>query len=1477
MQPQRVPINPSAPASLAATKAFGRDRDTTSGLSNAAAAQALRTHVITPTPVGDTVTKRMARRNSASSNGSSARPPPNTLRRHSSSGSMTERSFRAPSPARGSPAPPGAPPVPPVPQHIPDSGVVHRRASSLEPSSRGTSPAPRVTGRVRGSSVDSGTQTVPASRQPPTSGLAHVAEEEGTPRSSVNFSRPMSPGLAKSKHSASPQTGTGWFTGPVLDEEAVQRTASPRPKSSSGLSNFDAHRTQYSIQNAADRPVKKHHVSHSVEGTRLANGGMRAKPSGTALHPRSFLPPRTVDPNSPDAVYDPSSRTFIHKQDAMARHRELHEAFEEPEKPIQQYVSHHVDNYRSKQRQVQRSPAPIRQSVQYDVPLASQRRDHVAPQSVSYRPDHTSHAPESGVNDILDERRHEDTAVASSRPKNIVEDPSAVPAVNHASSQKAASAKDDLHHQVPDPIIPVPATAPTPTPTNTVASENHGRVRTVHDSRSSLSPPRSAHFAPVAVELDGEKHKPPPRSSSPAKSALKSSPSVSNRDGSPVVQANRLSEKGAPSDVSDTTSDDGAKKRRSMRVSFEATPVIAGISAYPDPQTPVAPAGLGTSKWSPISEKENEFEDLMKPRAALPVFGSIRTKERRSPPEDFAEKITETVSSTPMTASVGSIGDPSHSSNDHALGNIVAQDFAHKQNRLEESGYVSDSSLESSSQKHGDVQSSLVPEPKSLTAPIDEKSSTPGSLAERIVDVPNIALLPPTPNVQERSEPTYNGLTIPGGWDDEAPKQEFQAVEPASERANKTPPIAPVPAPHQHSLIFNEDNDSDSDNSSVYSDAYEDLTDAEGGFGSIDAMVERPVVLSPSGLMSSKYADKATTGGSTSKLREETSISNDAELVASRKQPENERKEERSNAATPFSKTVAPAPVPQSPPKPLKSALKKATPVQATEPQMKKTMRGESAITTRAPPSMRSSMRGSDTTLQAQPQMRKSMRGADSAPQSSTGLASSQQQMRKSMRESEPTRPTSPGLAASRHSMVQSESKTPRGALQKRHIPAAEPIAKSRPLSMPGVKPMVIPAPTYDSDSDGSASSFRRERSRANRNQGGRYTMRGSMRNNPAPTMRSDAAAPRPTPIRAISPPVSPSPAMRKSLRPSSPTQEPSKSSKFRLRSLSPVGRFRSNKSPERESPSTAQSKRMLMPAFGKQAKQKPLVASRENAPKAVSKSRIVDSSDEEDDEPRRRFQSRFVDSDSDDGEEYRLPPDLTPVRGIPRRAGEEDGDSTDLEEEEDHEKGGTSAQPAASGSMKGQANGTANGKGPLSGGSLRDSKHAPGLPSFEAGDKAKSKRGFFGLGRKKTVSSQSEVAPPTPVSEPDAVMQPTQQNRPMGLPLTPIEEDKDFGPVVSDSPEVKETREVKTAPKLQRRSTPEWPLPSPISAQVEERPMSSDGVPPRRPRFQMRQASTTSNVTAPVGDSPGRTVSFGRDGKKKKFQGLRRVFGIND
>lgn len=1534
MQPQRS-APPSASASLAATKAFVRNQASDANLSNAAAAAALRSHTTSPTPVGELVTKRMVRRGSNSSQGSQR---PQGLQRQSSSGSMTERSFRNSSPSGGSPI---VPPVPAVPQNISGasgSGSVHRRASSLEPVHRIGSPTQR--GRGRGASLDRGSAPSTNRTQRVASPLAQVSEEGRDQRQSVNFSRPMSPALTST--SGGPSASHGWFGGPVVNQEAVQRMASTsRPKSAGTASNGYLNNTAQSVQNASTRPVSTHYVQHGQEGTRLASGSMHTKPSGTAVQSRSFLPPRTqsprpVDPKSPDAVYDPSTRTFIHKQDAMNIHREQHEQVEEPP---QHYVAQHLQSAAPMQSGRGRTPSPLRYSVQ---PEQSPPRSVAQPllpmpsvteaRKFEDRPvTPPSSQPSSGA--TLARQHSEDFARVDIKPVDFVPIDTGRANTSQLSktelSPQFASNQDSSYPRIDDPAK---------TAANAPIAQVQNNVKT--ERKASLSPARHATFAPNTSVLAGLKHDPLPRSVSPAKSALKSSPSVSRRSNSPLGPTGHYSKAASVSGASDTASESGfGKKKKTVRVSFEQEPTIAGHAAYGDMDTPVSPAGPTPSK--PFPAAQDEFEDFMKPRPALPSFGSVRDKTRQRDEDESPQKVTETVS-TPMSASIASMSEPVEASSDLGLGHIVAQDFASKSEAtsdplpphvtsVEGSGYVSDSNYstdgESSVRKHADPASTSQsqtlpdPEPKSLTKPTSGDSSVLPTISEQVVEVPNIAVLPATPSPFQHPEPVFQNMSAPGGWtDDEEPQSATVASDSATAvpQPAKTayPPVqfAPIETPASYQQQLNQQtstprlsDDITDDDSSVYSDAYEDISDTDGGFGSINAIVESPVVGSSPGLKASKWATNSSTESPTPQpkssssplTRDRPADTSTSDWEAARAhwsdvnrprdhvdlpstqththaqsvaacvlQPpvqEEDLRKERKPAAKPAPKPIADsaprvsmseAPTristssqtSQTPQKPLKSALKKTTPSPAPAqapssavPQMRMSMRSAGPRDASAGQSqMRTTLRGNTSPgPRAAPQMRTSMRG-DAAP--ATSLA----------------------LAASRQS-TPADTRAPRGALQKKHIPAAVAASKARPQSLPAPAPkktMAAPAPTYDSDSDASASSF--QRSRARRAGGGGFA-RTSMRGPAAgPTLR--ASAPAPTQVRSISPPRAPQSNIRQSMRPSSP--EPVKSSRFSIRSLSPGGRFRKKAKDEPPVPPLPKPT-----TLGKQTKEKAPAPAKSSA----FKSRFADSSDEDEDRPS-RFRSRFADSDSEP-ETYELPPGLAPVRGIPRKAGEEDGDSTDLEEEVEDVR---PSKPAVTNApaTNGHTNGASTTQGAiLATGSLRDSKHAPSSPA------PKEKRGFFGMGKKKkvpvtpaTATTQSSQAPQPSSPTSDIPLPPQPRNRGRGGPLTPIgeDDDKELGlppQAITTSPQVKQSPR---SPKLQRRTTPEWPLAPPPPITGEERPMSSDGV-ARRPRFGRRQSSQFSTATSPVLDAQGRSVSFGRSGKKKKFQGLRRVFGIND
>jgi hypothetical protein len=219
---------------------------------------------------------------------------------------------------------------------------------------------------------------------------------------------------------------------------------------------------------------------------------------------------------------------------------------------------------------------------------------------------------------------------------------------------------------------------------------------------------------------------------------------------------------------------------------------------------------------------------------------------------------------------------------------------------------------------------------------------------------------------------------------------------------------------------------------------------------------------------------------------------------------------------------------------------------------------------------------------------------------------------------------------------------------------------------------------------------------------------------------------------------------------------------------------------------------------------------------------------------------------------------------------GDDDRDSTDLEDEDsDVERAG--ASKTLENGLSASTNGHVSG--------LQKSKHAPELPSFNAGKKGKAKRGLFRLGKKKAVAAEPSDAETEFPSGPsaDIPLPPPHRQRDPSRPLTPIGEEKAI-----------EVAPPQRSPKLQRRLTPQWgrsvsdswPLPSPVGAE-EARPQTSDGPATRktslRSTLSKGDASRPPTARTAIDPKTGKEVVVGRTGKKKKFQGLRRVFGLND
>lgn len=429
----------------------------------------------------------------------------------------------------------------------------------------------------------------------------------------------------------------------------------------------------------------------------------------------------------------------------------------------------------------------------------------------------------------------------------------------------------------------------------------------------SNSPVRQAHFGPVSSSLT-VKHSPPARSISPRKSALKqTSPS---RGASPSEESSEASANVAPRE------EHPVARKKSVRVSFDdGGTVVVGESASTNrtestvlssPQNTAGRRpwygniGRGKKELPPLDDDE-----IMKPRPALPSFGSVRDKKPRETIIDeggrpLVRPIGDITYSTPLTnhpktaeiygAAVGSLGQ----STDHALGSVLAREQEEKSKipanisrfreplppvvtTVEGSGYNSDSSsnseLEDTEAENPREavapqgrQSVVAKSSETLAGSDNPNSAIPAEVAHgdggiRDAPVPAISISQPTPPVTEKhiSKPYFD---VPGGFPEDdsdmsAPDAPEVATLPTSEvksyAGNRaalsemaaTPSTPAIPQPTSLSVA---EPPSDSE-SSIYSDAYEDLSELDGdGFQSLDAVVESPI--SPSGLVDPLHKER---------------------------------------------------------------------------------------------------------------------------------------------------------------------------------------------------------------------------------------------------------------------------------------------------------------------------------------------------------------------------------------------------------------------------------------------------------------------------------------------------------------------------------------------------------------------------------------------------------------------------------------------
>ncbi|KAJ8064927.1 hypothetical protein OCU04_007231 [Sclerotinia nivalis] len=1532
--------NVSASAATAAAQAFLSSQASNTSLSSAAAAAALRSRPTTPTSVADIQTKRTIRRNGSTSStrssvgGSVRGPPGSTLVRRGSSGSMTKRTFRDPSPSRSSPVPSAydAPPVPAIPKNINTAGgKSSRRSASMDaPGLRIASPPPTKPGG-RGSSLGP-SATASLGMGPRNPSVSSVSGMNGESRGSVNFSyptntRPLSPEgqrrlTCHQNSSVNPR---------IVSPNNQDLVYDPNTRRFLPLADILA--IEQRLNGIANAPVKKKKRTPSAQGTHLAAGTVGGRIKGTAVDamekasntPNAPTAQQSISQPTQQSVSQPISKTTTIPKSPPAQVESPwgnSEVIPVSESHSQQASSVTAPPKKKKKRVIitdsdsdQASILPNSSADESDAPSQTHDYKTRAGALLVKKPSvvREDREREEEEDDSPLRRGQEGLSANWNEPPRTIS-PSPLPRSaagrGHGRAQAPANFSEELQHTrsaSQPPLTSVPA------PLINGESPRGGRVQ-------SVSPARTPHFMATPETLM-VRHQPPARSVSPRKSALKHSSvsSIEPRGPSPSD--------GASLRPSEASNDEDQPRKKGNRVSFDdGSNMVLGQSTTIASDSPVAASpqtkrgwfnlGRGKKKDIPATDEDDE---VMKPRPALPSFGSVRgrknPREAEERPLVRPPKPVDTVApvippaSPRFTSQMGDVSEfPMGQSNDHVAGAIIAQDATSKNaanisksreplppdvTSVEGTGELSDASSTYSMDTNtiGIARSNSV-----KVGPEDGNVDTYRNLASPTRDqfedhdmyenIPEISVQIPTPNPEITKSREW--LDIPGGFRNSGSSSstsEDQIKDGGFPNANENGVVgsatitdsktddsnisefndttrqnsATHPAP-----IF-EEWEEESENESIYSDAAEEFDETnDGGFMSLDAVVESPV-MKPAVLAS----DASVPDSPTARLTKERAyMSSQLQRKTSEPDPEEgwekaqqywtnlsvDRKKQLELEAQKDADAEGETEEEEKPAPKLKKAKKKSVTIESPISPIMQTMQASSfPIVQKQGNNERNYMvQPGSKAGHVQTTMRSSLR-------SEPPHAESDVQMRKSMRGPGSTK------GATRNGTVQSN-----GTLQKKQRPASLPVGEIRASSQAGNQHLRL--------------------------------IQGAAATAASPVSQRHITTVAPTSLRRKSSgdsdtsfkrarPATDGISMRRSMRRGSETstngrqQSPLSSSRFSLRSASPGGppsvtmRGTMRKSLRNSNESTPRAKSPIqIPGFGRSLSARPAQKSKSTQ----RASRFADSSDE--DEPRPGFRSRFVDSSDDDEPTPIVARPIssrgTPLRSIPRPAGYQDGDSSDLPDSDDE-----SRPPTAKSIKRSQQNG------------IRPSSRNTALASENL------QRSGSGREMLKVVNGQGTVvtSPVGPTharrgsilsifrKKPDSSSKVRKYNGESPARRdTPLERSRSDLEAIKRQDSLGSPSSPKLLKKNPRQNSGSWPLPDEkddigLKAPFEEgRPFSADtgggvvGGENKDVNLDSRPDGGNRRFTA-TGLSDVDIMAHGGQRKKKKFHALRKMFKLDD
>ncbi|KAI1453967.1 hypothetical protein F4805DRAFT_340618 [Annulohypoxylon moriforme] len=875
--------NPNAASAAATAFMSASNHKPSRSLSSAAAAAALRARPHTPTNVGEVQTKRTMRRSASvssvgsASTGTAGSRPTAQLQRKGSSGSMTERSFRSPSPHRAGSihAPEDHPPVPQIP-------AGHKKSASAASSGLGMQAFRTASQKMKighsswytepsGDPRNVRTSDAPMKNNKPQlqnpQSATTTNQRPDSRSSSVNFSYPTV------FRAQSPPASPSSAQAPQLPGPPTRTPASPPRSNRASMSSIGSGKSdqqmvydrnsrrmvprtvvdnaEYYAKDTTEKlPKKKRYGGLQKEGSHPTKGSV-ARVKGTTVDadagerslPKREQPVIEALPTMEESrlLEEPAVQAIITAPGSLGQQQE------EPERDR---------SFQSRDLQESGSPPPS-QSTPHDSSTSSPvSRVLVQKAPIGQEPKEAS----GEINDIpRSSQKVIDALDAVPTRQSVFEQPEPAQVLLQETEETANQTPSDDKHPG---HIQTPLSTSTDKRTSIVEnkpvlelSREGGSIR----RSNSNSPARQAHFSATPSDNLAVRHTPLPRSASPIKSALKRT-SPTRRETSPSDKSSDMSgSRGASPHQQDEAA---VQRKKSVRVSFDdrTMATVVGESAPAgdtDESAPPSPQQAKRPWYSNIGRgKRREFtledDEIMKPRPALPSFGSIREKKTREAGErplvrPYEPTPSSATPSSPETrpSTSGGLSDTAKpeelslgQSSDQAIGSILSQAQTSRNapnisrfreplppvvTSVEGSGYMSDSVGSSDSDDllnsvTGASDTEEIPSTQTTQLETGGNSQNNSTVPEKPVEsegvpkaihlpsqeateVPEIAIIQPSPRVPEQSTSATNSsgnpyFDVPGGFPVDRPET-IRGVEntPNEMKDEESFDISPTPSP----------------------------------------------------------------------------------------------------------------------------------------------------------------------------------------------------------------------------------------------------------------------------------------------------------------------------------------------------------------------------------------------------------------------------------------------------------------------------------------------------------------------------------------------------------------------------------------------------------------------------------------------------------------------------------------------------------